>query len=74
MKKVLIILGLIIGGIAIKSALVMENQQKDQLANLHAKELSVCWEKAVENGGTCRIEYLRDRTNTIYGAEVIMED
>lgn len=74
MKKVLIILGLIVLGMIIKSSLAMESQQKDQLANLHAKELSVCWEKAVENGGTCRIEYLRDRTNTIYGAEVIMEN
>lgn len=74
MKKVLIILGLIVLGMIIKSSLVMEKQQKDQIASLHAQELSICWEKAIENGGTCRIEYLRDRTNTIYGAEVILED
>lgn len=50
-----------------------ENDQMEKLARLHAAELSTCWSEVEESGGTCRIEYLRDRTNTIYGAKVIRE-
>lgn len=50
-----------------------DEQNKTALAELHSAELSTCWAKANEYGGSCRIEYLKDRTDTIYGAKVIYE-
>ena len=50
-----------------------EQAQMDRLAQLHAAELSTCWSQVEETGGTCRIEYLKDRNDTIYGAKVIRE-
>jgi hypothetical protein len=50
-----------------------EQAQKDKLAELHSAELSACWSEVNQHGGTCRIEYLKDRTDTIYGAKVIRE-
>lgn len=50
-----------------------DQANKDKLAELHASELSACWNEVKENGGTCRIEYLKDRTDTIYGAKVVRE-
>lgn len=50
-----------------------DQQNKDTLASLHAGELSACWDEVKEQGGTCRIEYIKDRTDTIIGAKVIRE-
>lgn len=68
---------LAIAGIAIAWLLgiINANDQanKDKLAELHAGELSACWAEVKESGGTCKIEYLKDRTDTIYGAKVVRE-
>lgn len=70
--------GLAIAGVAIAWLLGIANGQeqanKDRLAELHSAELSACWAEVNEKGGTCKIEYLKDRTDTIYGAEVIWEE
>lgn len=50
-----------------------DQSNKDALAELHASELSACWDEVRENGGTCKIEYIKDRTDTIIGAKVIRE-
>ena len=50
-----------------------EEAQMEKLSRLHAAELSTCWSAVEETGGTCRIEYLRDRTGTIYSAKVVRE-
>lgn len=56
--------------------IIAHNQEKanqEKLAQLHAGELSACWQEVKEHGGSCRIEYIKDRTDTIIGAKVIME-
>lgn len=50
-----------------------DQANKDRLNELHAGELSACWQEVQEKGGICRIEYLKDRTDTVYGARVIRE-
>ena len=50
-----------------------DQENKDALAQLHAGELSACWAEVKETGGTCRIEYIKDRTDTVIGAKVIRE-
>lgn len=45
-----------------------------KLAKLHEAELTACLESTKGTDTTCRIEYLRDRTDTIYAAKVIKED
>lgn len=50
-----------------------DQANKDKLMELHSAELSACWNEVQEHGGTCRIEYIKDRTNTIIGAKVIRE-
>lgn len=47
-----------------------EQQQLDALANLHAKELELCWHE-IEDGQICKIEYIYDRTNTPVSAKVM---
>lgn len=68
-------IGVAIVGVAIAWLLGLANandqQNKDKLAELHAGELSACWAEVEAKGGTCKIEYLKDRTDTIYGAKVI---
>ena len=49
-----------------------DQAQLDALTALHAKELSTCWAE-VGVGETCKIEYIRDRTDTVIGAKVIKE-
>lgn len=44
-----------------------EKAQKDRLAELHEAELKAC----MAEYGNCRIEYLKDRTDTIYAAKVV---
>ena len=51
-----------------------EQANKDKLAELHKAELVACQAEVAERGGTCRIEYLKDRTDTIYAAKVVRED
>lgn len=51
-----------------------EQANKDKLAELHAGELKACWEQVEQTGGVCRIEYIKDRTDTIIGAKIIKED
>lgn len=43
-----------------------------KLDETHAAELEACRKTALK-GETCRIEYLSDRTGTIYGARVVRE-
>ena len=50
-----------------------ENCQKQALAEYHAAELTSCLKATEGTDQTCRIEYLRDRTNTIYSAKVVKE-
>ena len=45
-----------------------------KLAKLHEAELTACVEATKGTDKTCRIEYLKDRTDTIYAAKVIKED
>ena len=69
--------GLAVAGFAFAWLLGIANTNdqcnKDKLAELHAGELSACWAEVEANGGTCRIEYLKDRTDTIYAAKVVRE-
>ena len=51
-----------------------DQKQQDKLAQLHAGELSACWKEVEEKGGICRIEYIKDRTDTIIGAKVVREE
>ena len=57
-------------GVAFKG----DQKQQDKLAQLHAGELSACWKEVEEKGGICRIEYIKDRTDTIIGAKVVREE
>ena len=70
-------LGIAIVGFALAWLLGIANNNeqanKDKLAELHSAELASCWNEVHENGGTCRIEYLKDRTDTIYGAKVVYD-
>lgn len=70
-------LGLAILGFALAWLLGIANNNdqanKDKLAELHSAELSACWNEVHEHGGTCRIEYIKDRTDTIIGAKVLRE-
>lgn len=76
MKKENIILTicLVALGIALGCLFAIANrqdqQQLDALANLHAKELAVCWSE-IEDGQICKIEYTYDRTDTPVSAKVI---
>ena len=45
----------------------------DKLTALHAGELKACIEETKDQGISCRIEYLKDRTDTIYAARVVKE-
>lgn len=69
--------GAAIAGLAIAWLLGIVNSEeqahKDKLAELHSAELSACWAEVHEHGGTCKIEYLKDRTDTIYAAKVVRE-
>lgn len=68
--------GVAIIGIAIAWLLGIVSKQEqaqiDALAELHSKELTACLEQAGA-GTTCKIEYLRDKTDTVYGARVVKE-
>ncbi len=44
--------------------------QKDRLRKMHEAELSAC----IKEHGKCHIEYLKDRTDTIYAAKVVADD
>lgn len=70
-------LGIAVLGFALAWLLGIANSNdqanKDKLAELHSAELSACWERVSEEGGTCRIEYLKDRTDTVYGARVVYD-
>ena len=50
-----------------------DQANKDALANLHATELAQCWAE-IEDGQVCKIEYIKDRTDTVIGAKVTKED
>lgn len=67
-----IIVGIILA-MLIVIACKQEQANKSKLTELHAGELAACWQEVQEKGGTCKIEYLKDRTDTIYGAKVIRE-
>jgi len=78
MKRANWAIWLIVGSIIIVIGLLhvvgaQEQAHMEKLARLHAAELSTCWSAVEETGGTCRIEYLRDRTGTIYSAKVVRE-
>ena len=45
----------------------------DKLASLHEAELTACMKETAGTGETCRIEYLKDRTDTVYAAKVVRE-
>lgn len=49
-----------------------DQQNLDALANLHAKELAQCWSE-IEDEQVCKIEYIKDRTDTVIGAKVTKE-
>lgn len=70
-------LALAIAGLALAWLLGLattnEQHQMDALAELHAKELATCWQ-SIEDGQVCKIEYIRDRTDTVIGAKVVKED
>lgn len=72
-------LGIAFAAIAIAVAWLLgiagrqEEHSKATQAELHSAELATCWDKANTEGGVCRIEYLRDRTDTIYAAKVVYE-
>lgn len=51
-----------------------DKANEDKLAELHAAELSACWNEVKEQGGSCRIEYIKDRTDTVIGAKVVRND
>ncbi len=51
-----------------------EQANMKKLAKLHEAELTACLESTKGTDKTCRIEYLKDRTDTIYAAKVIKED
>ena len=68
-----VVLFAIILALLISKASQNEQQQKDALANLHAKELALCWNE-IEDGQICKIEYIYDRTNTPIGAKVIKQE
>lgn len=51
-----------------------EQANKEKLAEMHKAELTACMEATKGTNQTCRIEYLKDRTDTIYAARVIKED
>lgn len=67
----------IIAGIILALLIVVACRQEDankrKLSELHAGELAACWNEVQEKGGSCRIEYLKDRTDTIYAAKVVRE-
>lgn len=67
-------LGFAIVGFALTWLLGIANDgdqaNKDKLAEMHQAELTAC----IESGSKCRIEYLKDRTGTIYAARVVKED
>lgn len=69
--------GVAIAGIALAWLLGIagsnEQQQLDALAELHSKELATCWQ-SIEEGQVCKIEYIKDRTDTVIGAKVIKEE
>ena len=69
--------GIAIVGFAIAWLLGIANSQEDcqkqSLAEYHAVELKSCLEATEGTDQTCRIEYLKDRTDTIYGAKVVRE-
>ena len=64
-------IGSAIVGIAIAWLLGIANnqelEQKASLEEMHKAEIEAC----IAENGECRIEYLRDRTNTIYAAKVV---
>lgn len=56
--------------------IIARNQDKanlDSLASLHEAELTACIKETENTGETCRIEYLKDRTDTVYAAKVVKE-
>ena len=67
----------VIAGIILALLIVVACRQEDankrKLSELHAGELAACWNEVQEKGGSCRIEYLKDRTDTIYAAKVVRE-
>lgn len=70
-------IGACVTGIAIAWLLgiVHDGEQANmkKLAETHQAELIACLTVAKDTGETCRIEYLKDRTDTIYGAKVVRE-
>lgn len=67
-----VIAGMILA-LLIVIACKQEEANKDKLSQLHAGELAACWQEVQDKGGNCRIEYLKDRTDTIYAAKVVRE-
>lgn len=47
-----------------------EEVNKASLKEMHEAELNAC----IAQFGKCRIEYLKDRTDTVYSAKVVRDD
>ena len=67
-----IVVGMILA-VLIVIACKQDEANKAKLSQLHAGELAACWQEVQSSGGTCRIEYLKDRTDTVYAAKVVRE-
>lgn len=76
-ENIIITIGIVMMAIALgllfNIAKQNDQRQLDALANLHAQELAHCWNE-IEDGQICKIEYIKDRTNTVVSAKVIKEE